>query len=75
MYKTSKNFIPQFTQHIFKLREDPMSKAILQRQLKSCNLIRCQVGGIYYMEGSAKLTVLHKLVNGLKHLFINVKIK
>jgi len=75
MYKTSKKFIPQFTHFIWKLQESASSKAILQRQLKSCNIIRCKVGGMYYMESAAKLTVLHKLVNGLKQLFINVKIR
>jgi len=47
---------------------------IFQRQLLSCIPVRCQVGGMYYMETNAKLTVIHKVVNGLKYLLVNIKV-
>ena len=74
LYKTSKNFIPNLIPYIRGLNISSDRKNILLRQLISCGIIRCEVGGLYYMEAKAKLTVLHKLVNGLKYLLVNVKV-
>jgi hypothetical protein len=43
-------------------------------QIESCQLIRCQVGGLYYMEAKAKLTLIHQVVNGVVYLLVNVKL-
>jgi len=73
LYKTSKNFIRNLEPCIRNLNETEPRKVVLQRQLISCGLIRCEVGGLYYMEAKAKLTVIHKLVSALKYLLVNVK--
>jgi len=73
LYKTSTNFIRNFTPPIRRMNAPTQEKGALLRQLQSCSVIRCQVGGLYYMEAKAKLTVMHKLVNGLKYLLVNVK--
>jgi len=72
LYKTSKTFIRNLTPSIQNL-EVTNQKEILKRTLISCRVLRCEVGGLYYMEAKAKLTVLHKVVNGLKYLLVNVK--
>ena len=46
---------------------------IYKLQLKSCQLIRSQVGNFYYMESKAKLTVIHNILNGIVFLLVNVK--
>jgi len=73
LYGTSKKFTRNMAQSIRELDETARNKKKLQLELKSCNLIRCKVGGMYYMEAKAKLTTLHKVVNGLKYLLVNVK--
>jgi len=73
LYKTSKNFIRSLKPCIIKLDDTIHLKEVFKRQLISCALIRCEVGGLYYMESKAKLTVVHKLVNGLKYLLVNVR--
>jgi len=76
VYRTSKQFIRNLSECIWQLdSNDKLDKQMLQRQLNSCNLIRSQVGGLYYMESKAKLTLVHKVVNGLKYLLVNVKLK
>ena len=49
------------------------SKRILQRQLRSCPLIRCQLGGLYHMEAKAKLTMVHNMLNFVAFLLVNFK--
>jgi len=44
-------------------------------ELKSCPLIRCKVGGLYHMESKAKLTLIQKVINGLKYLLVNVRVQ
>jgi len=41
-------------------------------QLKSCPLIRCQIGSLYHMEAKAKLTLMQHVVNGFVFLIVNV---
>ena len=45
-------------------------KRRLQQQLISCPIIRCQIGNLYYMEGKAKLTMVHNILNLLACLLI-----
>jgi hypothetical protein len=73
LYKTSKAFTFNVKPCIHNLK-DTTQKEILKRTIRSCATIRCEVGGLYYMETKAKLTVIHKLVNGLKYLLVNVKV-
>ena len=47
-------------------------RQILERQMKSCLLIRCQVGNTYHMEAKAKLTMIQNVVNGVVFLLVNV---
>ena len=44
----------------------------LLAMLKSCPLIRCQVGSLYHMEANAQLTMVHNVVNGIAFLLVNV---
>jgi len=74
LYKTSKTFIRNLKPRIRSLNESINQKEILKGQLKSCGLIRCEIGGLYFMESKAKLTLIHKIVNGLKYLLVNVKL-
>jgi len=64
-----KNMLP-----LIQLIPDKMGRIHIGRQLKSCALIRCQVGSLYHMEAKAKLTLLHHIVNGVVFLLVNVKV-
>ena len=48
---------------------------ILKSQLKSCTLIRCQVGSLYHMEAKAKLTMIDNIVSGIVFLLVNVNVQ
>ena len=48
-------------------------RRVLEGQLKSCALIRCQVGNFYHMEAKAKLTLIHNVLNGIVFLMVNAK--
>jgi len=41
--------------------------------LESCPIVRCNVGGMYYMEARAKLTLFEFMINGVVSLLVNVK--
>jgi len=43
-------------------------------QREACSVIRCQVGGLYYMEARAKLTLLQHVINGVVCLLVNTKV-
>ena len=47
-------------------------REILERQVKSCLLIRSQVGNMYHMEAKAKMTMIQNVVNGVVFLLVNV---
>ena len=47
------------------------TREIFERQLKSCPLVRCQVGSMYHMEAKAKMTMLHNVVDGVVFLMVN----
>jgi len=66
----------QFNQALYPTREritDRRTRDYFERQLKSCMLIRCKVGNMYYMEARAKLTMVDHTVNGLVCLLVNTK--
>jgi len=48
-----------------------ISLADLQRQLKSCPTLKCQVGSFYYMEGKAKLTFADNTANGIAFMLLS----
>ena len=52
---------------------DKKTKQILNRELRSCATVCCQVGGLYHMEAVSKLTMLGGMVNGVAFLLINMK--
>jgi hypothetical protein len=47
------------------LRKDKAGGVLVQRELKSLQPIRCQVGGFYHMEASAKLTLFDRVIQGV----------
>ena len=66
--KFSTNLVPQIHQIT-----DKKKRRLLEFSLKSCHLIRCQVGNLYHMEAKAKLTTLDNTITGLVFLLVNVK--
>ncbi len=46
---------------------------VLAKDIRACQLIRCEVGGLYHMEAKAKLTLAHSIVNGLVFLLVQHK--
>jgi len=52
---------------------DIETRNYFEHQLKSCGLIRCKVGNMYYMEAEAKLTMLNHTVSALVFLLVNFK--
>jgi len=52
-------------------RLPPITRADLQRQLKSCPTLKCQVGLFYHMEGRAKLTLADNMVNGIAFMLLS----
>ncbi len=38
-------------------------RGVWMRELRSCQLVRCQIGNLYHMEGKAKLTLMDKMTN------------
>ena len=73
LYDISKNLSRSLSPQISNMR-DKKSKKVLEAQLKSCIVIRCRVGNLYYMEAKAKLTAFHNIVNGIVFLLVNVKV-
>jgi hypothetical protein len=43
------------------------------KEIRACQLIRCEVGGLYHMEVEAKLTLMHSVINGLVFLLVQHK--
>jgi len=52
---------------------DEYERNLVQHQVRSCPLIRCQVGNLYHMEAKAKLTLLQHVVSGVVFLLVNVR--
>ena len=72
LYDKSSQFCHNLSRKVHR-GESKKSRQIFLYQLKSCPLIRYQVGGFYYMEAKAKLTLLHNILNGIVYLVVNVK--
>jgi hypothetical protein len=49
------------------------TRVVVAKELQACQLIRCEVGGMYHMEAKAKLTLSHSVVNGLVFLLVQHK--
>ena len=73
LYDLSSKFNRYFTIRIQHIATNKTRKLVFQGQLKSCFIIRCQVGNFYYMEGKAKLTLIHNVLNGIVFLMVNAK--
>ena len=65
----SKNFSARINNDT---KETAIVKSMVVAQLRSCQVIRCEVGNVYYMEAQAKLTMLQHVVNGVVFLMVNV---
>jgi len=53
---------------------DKQLRRKMERQLKACPLIRVQMGGLYYMEAQAKLTMLSQVINSVVGLLVDFKV-
>ena len=73
MYDISQTFSQNVSNTSIRYVEDRKAEAILKKQLKSCAVIRFNVGGLYHMEAKAKLTMVHHVVNGIVFLLVNAK--
>jgi len=62
------NLIP-----IIEASSDVQLRQYWKRQLNSCLIIRCQVGGMYHMEAKAKLTLFQHMINGVVCLLVNIR--
>ena len=72
MFDLSLNFHVNLSSQTLQITEKQARKVFVA-SLKSCQLVRCKIGNWYYMEGKAKLTMLHNVLNGLAYLLINAK--
>ena len=55
--------------------EEKKTEKTLKDQLKSCALIRCQIGSLYHMEARAKLTMIDNIVSGIVFMLVNVHVQ
>ncbi len=74
IYDVSSQFQRNMTQKI-QVCEDKIMRKVWLRELKSCQLARCQIGDFYYMEGKAKMTIINTLVNGFVFLVVQHKLE
>jgi len=51
---------------------DPKYRKYWKLVFESCPVVRCKVGGLYYMEAKAKLTLFQQLINAVVTLLVNV---
>jgi len=59
-------------QNYVQLINNKKTRKYYETLLKSCPIIRCQIGSFYHMEAKAKLTLLQHVVNGVVFLLVNV---
>jgi hypothetical protein len=43
------------------------------KELRSCQIVRCQIGNFYHMEGQAKLTLVHTMLNNFVFMVVQRK--
>jgi hypothetical protein len=62
IYNISSQFQQNMAQKV-RASENKRMTPIWIRELRSCQLVRCQIGNFYHMEGKAKLTLVNTMVN------------
>ena len=72
VFDLSSNFSFNLSSKVHQITEKRHGK-ILKQQLKSCPIIRCQIGNFYHMEAKAKLTTMHRMLDAVAFLLINFK--
>ncbi len=50
--------------------ENKRIREVWYRELQSCQVVRCQIGNFYHMEGKAKLTLVDTMVNGFVFMVV-----
>jgi hypothetical protein len=53
--------------------KDKKKQLALAKEIRACQLIRCEAGGLYHTEAKARLTLAHSIVNGLVFLLVQEK--
>jgi hypothetical protein len=52
---------------------DTVERHLIKATLKSIPIMKSQIGSFYYMEGKAKLTLLHNVVRGIAFMMVTFK--
>ena len=73
LYDMSSKFECNVLTKIQAVVDNKRSRRIYELQIKSCPLIRCQVGSFYHMEAKAKLTIIHNVLHGIVFLMVNTE--
>jgi hypothetical protein len=50
-------------------------KKVWLKELRSCQVVRCEVGNFYHMEGKAKLTLVDAMVNVFVFMVVQRKLQ
>jgi hypothetical protein len=58
-----------------RVSEEKGIREIRIRELRSCQLVRCQIGSFYHMEGKAKLTLANTMVNCFVFMIVQHRIQ
>jgi hypothetical protein len=69
IYDISSQFQRNMKEKI-KVSGDKIMRKVWLRDLRSCQLVRCQIWNFYHMERKAKLTMINTLVNGFVFLVV-----
>ena len=70
-YESSQKFRSIVSASFLQLEVGGIKKQYFERLVKTCALVSCKIGNMYYMEAQAKLTMLDLTVNGLVFLLVN----
>ena len=73
LYDISEKFSRNLLNIRIRFVENTRAESSLRRQLKSCAVIRFNVGGLYHMEAQAKLTMVQHVVSGIVFLLVNAE--
>jgi hypothetical protein len=74
IYNISSQFQRNMKQKI-RVSEEKGIREIRIRELRSCQLVRCQIGSFYHMEGKAKLTLANTMVNCFVFMIVQHKMQ
>jgi hypothetical protein len=55
--------------------ENKAMKKVWKMELRSCQVVRCQVGNFYHMEGKAKLTLVDTMLNSFVFMVVQRKVQ